>query len=401
MLDGTTGRLFLSFDRNIHRIYRSDVSNYIGKPAGGALVCQEITRLRLNNSDKNAGQMRLLYDSSTERLTIAYLADWRTGRIARYDKPVQAMALPLVASAEHYLDGMVRPIVWLPLSDKAVERTDAPMTITPEGVLTSLPRSAVSADGSIVLPASVRAIAPSALWGRGGIVSLSGASVRIVGEKALYGCANLQRLSLPQLDSLGRNALVQCRALRSVEIGVRAPRQGFATLGGVTIDTEKPEPLPDYLRAEGRRIVGVVPSRILSIPYTGVVIPTYYTITVVAKPDAGYKISALKVNDEDILATRQFVVKTTSIVSATFVVDTALDGVEGISLRVYPNPASEHLFISGVTPASQIRLVNLAGVSVLVTEADASGNAQLTLSGVPSGSYLLISGTTTTKIQVR
>ena len=81
------------------------------------------------------------------------------------------------------------------------------------------------------------------------------------------------------------------------------------------------------------------------------------TLTIEATPENGWKLSALIANDEDIIASKSFVVKSAASVMATFVEDegnnntepTAVEDVSLASIEVVPNPFDGELYIANPT----------------------------------------------------
>ncbi len=64
-----------------------------------------------------------------------------------------------------------------------------------------------------------------------------------------------------------------------------------------------------------------------------------------------------------------------------------------ITVKAYPNPASEYLTISGLDEGQTIRLFDLQGKTVMQTT-----NTTLSLSGLPAGVYLLQAGQQVVKV---
>lgn len=128
----------------------------------------------------------------------------------------------------------------------------------------------------------------------------------------------------------------------------------------------------------------------------------YYnnSITVTAAPAQGYILSALTVNGQDIMETRTFNVQGPSVVKAVFVIDKGLQSIDKTDIRLFPNPASDRLQITGAQAGAEVTVISLSGATVLKGTADATGSLELSLSGIASGSYLVRVGDAVAKVQV-
>ena len=97
--------------------------------------------------------------------------------------------------------------------------------------------------------------------------------------------------------------------------------------------------------------------------------------------------------DEDITTSKKFVVKGATEVKVTFKKSTAVTDVASAQLQIYPNPTAQELHIAGVAPHLLLTLYNIEGEAVAVAMADTQGVAEMDLSHLPAGLYLLqISG---------
>jgi hypothetical protein len=65
------------------------------------------------------------------------------------------------------------------------------------------------------------------------------------------------------------------------------------------------------------------------------------------------------------------------------------DGFDIESIRLYPNPASERLFLDGIPENSQIIIYGLNGNEV-IRHTDATGKRVFNLTGLNSGIYQLV-----------
>ena len=116
-------------------------------------------------------------------------------------------------------------------------------------------------------------------------------------------------------------------------------------------------------------------------------VPYNTELTVEVAPEAGYELDKLMANEEDITATKRFVVKSNVKVTATFKNGAESVAREGIAL--YPNPASDEANLFGVAPQSEVSVYGTDGAQLLTITADQSGHAVLRLEGLPEGNYLV------------
>ncbi len=101
------------------------------------------------------------------------------------------------------------------------------------------------------------------------------------------------------------------------------------------------------------------------------------------------ELTALTANGEDILATKQFVVKGATEVKATFVDHTNIAEVNTEAIRFYPNPAREYIIVEGTLPATLVTLYSMEGMRLYEDETDAEGTLRIDLSAYAEGTYLL------------
>ncbi|WP_411914796.1 leucine-rich repeat domain-containing protein [Porphyromonas miyakawae] len=116
-------------------------------------------------------------------------------------------------------------------------------------------------------------------------------------------------------------------------------------------------------------------------------VPYGTELTVEVAPEAGYELDKLMANEEDITATKRFIVKSNVKVTATFKVGTEAVAREGIAL--YPNPASSEANLFGVAPQGEVNVYGTDGARLLTITADQSGHAVLLVEGLPEGNYLV------------
>ncbi len=80
---------------------------------------------------------------------------------------------------------------------------------------------------------------------------------------------------------------------------------------------------------------------------------------------------------------------------------TAVEGLEGVSYQVYPNPAVNFVELRGFAPNAEVRLIALTGKTVLSTKTNIEGSATLNVSELARGLYLVRSDKLVVKLQVR
>lgn len=69
--------------------------------------------------------------------------------------------------------------------------------------------------------------------------------------------------------------------------------------------------------------------------------------------------------------------------------ETANQSVATLHVRISPNPASGYVYISGSKPNASIYLYSMKGTLIQTSHTDANGAAEINLSGVSKGNYLL------------
>ena len=115
---------------------------------------------------------------------------------------------------------------------------------------------------------------------------------------------------------------------------------------------------------------------------------TTLTVQATGKNDQ-CELTALTANGEDILATKQFVVKGATEVKATFVDHTNIAEVNTEAIRFYPNPAREYIIVEGTLPATLVTLYSMEGMRLYEDKTDAEGTLRIDLSAYAEGTYLL------------
>ena len=130
-------------------------------------------------------------------------------------------------------------------------------------------------------------------------------------------------------------------------------------------------------------------------------VPEGTELTIVAIPAAGYELKALTANGADILATKKVVVKGATEVKATFAKKTAVDVVEAISVRLYPNPASTYVNVKATKADALVRLYDANGLLRYEARTDADGTLQIDLSAYAEGTYLLRVGSDAQRLLIQ
>ena len=124
-------------------------------------------------------------------------------------------------------------------------------------------------------------------------------------------------------------------------------------------------------------------------------------LTIVATPATGYELTALTANGKDILATKKVVIKGTTEVKATFVDHTGVETTVTQQTQLYPNPATDHIIVEGVVPASEVTLHSLTGERLYAGRADSRGVLQIDLTPYADGVYLVCVAGETYRVVVR
>ncbi len=112
-------------------------------------------------------------------------------------------------------------------------------------------------------------------------------------------------------------------------------------------------------------------------------------LSIVAKPNNGYELKSLTANGIDIKNSKTFVVKEAVEVKAVFIKTTALEGIEGTSIKCYPNPVKDFVQIEGLKPQAKVQVFSLSGALVLETEADEVGAVRIDVRSWSNGTYII------------
>ena len=130
-------------------------------------------------------------------------------------------------------------------------------------------------------------------------------------------------------------------------------------------------------------------------------VPYGTELTIVATPVAGYKLTALTANGEDILATKKVVIKGATEVKATFADNTGVETTVTQQVKLYPNPATDYVIVEGVAPASEVTLHSMTGERLYAGRADGRGTLQIDLTPYADGVYLVCVAGETYRVVVR
>ena len=131
-------------------------------------------------------------------------------------------------------------------------------------------------------------------------------------------------------------------------------------------------------------------------------VPYGTTLTVKATgKNAQCVLTELTANGEDILATKSFVVKGATEVKATFVDHTGVETTVTQQVKLYPNPATDHIIVEGVAPASEVTLHSLTGERLYASRTDSRGVLQIDLTPYADGVYLVCVAGETYRVVVR
>ena len=129
-------------------------------------------------------------------------------------------------------------------------------------------------------------------------------------------------------------------------------------------------------------------------------VPDGTTLTVEAKPAAGYELTTLEANGKDILAAKSFTVIANTEVKAEFVDHTSVEGVAAQQLRLYPNPARDYVLLEGIPAGATVAIYSLEGERIYQVES-ASDTLRIDLTQLQEGAYILRVGGETHRLIVR
>ena len=146
---------------------------------------------------------------------------------------------------------------------------------------------------------------------------------------------------------------------------------------------------------EHGEITIVEPVDLKAVPYG-----TTLTVKATGK-NAQCELIALTANGKDILGTKSFVVKGVTEVKATFVDHTGVETAVTQQVQLYPNPATDHLVVEGVAPASEVTLHSMTGERLYAGRADSRGVLQIDLTPYADGVYLVCVAGETYRVVVR
>ena len=125
-------------------------------------------------------------------------------------------------------------------------------------------------------------------------------------------------------------------------------------------------------------------------------------LTIVATPAAGYELQSLVIDGVvNITATKKVVVTDNVTIKATFVDHTGVETTVTQQVQLYPNPATDHLVVEGVAPASEVTLHSMTGERLYAGRADDRGVLQIDLTPYADGVYLVCVAGETYRVVVR
>ncbi len=124
-------------------------------------------------------------------------------------------------------------------------------------------------------------------------------------------------------------------------------------------------------------------------------------LTISVTPKKGYELESITVGGKDVTESKKFTVGEDNTIVVKFKKSSAIEGLEGVSYQVYPNPAVDFVQLRGFAPNAEVRLIALTGKTVLSTKTSFDGSATLNVSKLPRGLYLVRSGKLVVKLQVR
>ena len=125
-------------------------------------------------------------------------------------------------------------------------------------------------------------------------------------------------------------------------------------------------------------------------------------LTIVATPAAGYELQSLVIDGVvNITATKKVVVTDNVTIKATFVDHTGVETTVTQRMQLYPNPATDHLVVEGVAPASEVTLHSMTGERLYAGRADDRGVLQIDLTPYADGVYLVCVAGETYRVVIR
>ncbi|WP_315556862.1 InlB B-repeat-containing protein [Porphyromonas endodontalis] len=133
-------------------------------------------------------------------------------------------------------------------------------------------------------------------------------------------------------------------------------------------------------------------------------------LAVVATANQGHELKNGKVllGNEELVLTREgqvytgtFVAEASVEISAEFIATTALSAIDSPSILVYPNPASHKVQISNANPNSEVALYNMDGLLLQQATTNAEGEVTLHVATLPTGHYLVRTGSSSVLVDIR
>ena len=119
------------------------------------------------------------------------------------------------------------------------------------------------------------------------------------------------------------------------------------------------------------------------------VVPKGTKLSVTVIPNKGYRLDKILAGKEDITETKSFTVKENTVVTVSFKKDTGVGQVLIDNTIIFPNPAKETVTIRNAVANTDIVLYATNGMQVLSSNTDNSGYAQIDVTSLAAGSYVI------------
>ncbi len=130
------------------------------------------------------------------------------------------------------------------------------------------------------------------------------------------------------------------------------------------------------------------------------VVPKGTKLSVTVIPNKGYRLDKILAGKEDITETKSFTVKENTVVTVSFKKDTGVGQVLIDNTIIFPNPAKETVTIRNAVANTDIVLYATNGMQVLSSNTDNSGYAQIDVTSLAAGSYVIRIGMITKHLAI-
>ncbi len=124
-------------------------------------------------------------------------------------------------------------------------------------------------------------------------------------------------------------------------------------------------------------------------------------LELVVTPLEGYELESLTIGGKDVTKELKFTVGEDNTIIAKFRSLSAVQSLDGLSPKVYPNPASHFVKLSGFEPNAELCVLDLNGHILLRLKFDAKGSSLLDVSSLDRGNYLIKSSKYSSLLQLR